>query len=122
MCEVYDNIKKIVVENGKAHLTLVTKIMLGVFGNIPAFDEYFGKSFRAIFKGECGFRCVNPKSLECIREFYDDNREKIDALSSKTFIISFSTGKETSLVYPKAKIIDMYGFAKDCLKEWINKK
>lgn len=30
----------------KPTLTLVTKIMLGVYGNIPAYDTYFTEAFR----------------------------------------------------------------------------
>src|SRR5690606_8902869 len=40
------------------HLTLATKIMLGVFGNTPAFDDFFCTSFRALYPG-FGFRAFN---------------------------------------------------------------
>jgi hypothetical protein len=112
ICEIYDNIKEIIVENGKAHLTLVTKIMLGVFGFIPAFDNYFGNTFRDIFNGKCGFRSVNDNSLSCIRKFYDDNKREIDSYSKKIFVFDFVSGKKTKVRYPKSKIIDMYGFTK----------
>jgi len=46
ICAIYKDIKGIIVDNGKIHLTLVTKIMLGVFGFIPAFDNFFGNTFR----------------------------------------------------------------------------
>ncbi|MGG7663587.1 hypothetical protein [Dyadobacter sp. BHUBP1] len=38
---IYSNVKQLVISNREAHLTLVTKILLGVFGFIPAFDQYF---------------------------------------------------------------------------------
>ena len=112
ICDIYREIQRIIVNNGNSHLTLVTKIMLGVFGFIPAYDNYFGNTFREIFKGMCGFRSVNPKSLSYIRQFYDDNKEKIDQYSSEIYVKEFITGNGPSITYTKSKIIDMYGFTK----------
>ncbi|MFP4460510.1 MAG: hypothetical protein ACLFSQ_13095 [Candidatus Zixiibacteriota bacterium] len=88
----------------------MTKILLGVFGFIPAFDNYFGNTFRAISGGQCGFRSVNEKSLSFIKEFYDSNKSTIDRLSDETYTTDFITGEKTNINYPRAKIIDMYGF------------
>lgn len=112
ICSIYKEIKELIIENGNQHLTLVTKIMLGVFGFIPAFDNYFSESFRGIFNGECGFRSVNKKSLNCIRIFYENNKEEIDNYSKAIKITEFSGGNKSTLNYKKAKIIDMYGFTK----------
>jgi uncharacterized membrane protein YqaE (UPF0057 family) len=112
ICTIYKDVKGIFVNNGSAHLTLVTKILLGVFGFIPAFDQYFGNAFRDIFKGDCGFRSVNPKSLACIQYFYKDNQDVIDHYSSIIYTKEFSTGNNSNINYSKAKIIDMYGFTK----------
>ncbi len=117
ICSIYKDIKHLIVENGNSHLILVTKIMLGVFGFIPAFDNYFGKSFRSIFEGECGFRSVNKKSLNYIRTFYENNKDEIDNYSNTIHVTDFCTGKESNLNYKKAKIIDMYGFTKSLPKK-----
>jgi len=108
--KTYNDIKIILVKNNEAHLTLVTKIMLGVFGIVPAYDSYFCKSFRDIFKGECAFRVMNKKSLECIRDFYIDNKVDIDKASNELFVKDFTSFRNTNFNYTKAKIIDMYGF------------
>ena len=92
-------------------MTLVTKIMLGVYGIIPAFDSFFTDTFRSIFKNECGFRSVNTKSLNHIKQFYEHNKDDIDYWSTKIFTTDFLTGKKTNVNYTKAKIIDMYGVA-----------
>ena len=107
---IYKDIKKHLILNGNSDLTLITKILLGVFGFIPAFDNYFGNSFRAISNGQCGFRKVNVKSLTFIKTFYESNKATIDRLSMETFTTDFITGLKTTINYPKAKIIDMYGF------------
>lgn len=39
---IYDSLGE---KDGFASVTLVTKIMLGVFGNVPALDKYFCKGF-----------------------------------------------------------------------------
>jgi len=110
--EIYSKIKSKLIPKKKADLTLVTKILLGVFGFIPAFDDNFCKTFRNISNGDCGFRKLNNNSLSVIKEFYDDNKLVIDNLSESTFTIDFKTGQKTEIKYPKAKIIDMYGFTK----------
>jgi len=107
---IYKEIKALLVTNGNADLTLITKIQLGVFGFIPAFDTYFCNTFRVISNGQCGFRKVNEKSLTLIKTFYEANKASIDNLSADTFTSEFLKGQKTKLNYTKAKIIDMYGF------------
>jgi hypothetical protein len=109
--EIYASIKERLIINGNSDLTLITKILLGVFGFIPAYDQYFCNTFRHIFKEKkCGFRTVNLKSLTCIKEFYMNNKKIIDNLSNETYTTDFINGANSNINYPKAKIIDMYGF------------
>ncbi len=111
--EIYDDIKSHLIQNGNADLTLVTKVILGIFGFVPAYDQYFCNTFRDIYKDQkCGFRKMNIKSLKCISAFYETNHVIIDKLSAETFTTDFITMEETKFHYPKAKIIDMYGFSK----------
>lgn len=107
---IYNEIKKCLITNKNADLTLTTKILLGVFGFIPAFDNYFCNAFRILTNGQCGFRKVNKQSLTFIKDFYEANKLTIDNLSEQTFTTDFTTGQKTKINYPKAKIIDMYGF------------
>jgi hypothetical protein len=111
--KIYKDVKFCLINNDNSDLTLITKILLGVFGFIPAFDNYFCNSFRAISDGQCGFRKVNVKSLSFIKTFYDSNKTTIDRLSAETFTTDFMTGQKTTINYPKAKIIDMYGFTSE---------
>jgi hypothetical protein len=108
--EIYNEINKLFVKEGSRSLTLVTKIMLGVFGFVPAYDDYFCTTFKDIANGECGFTSFNKKSLTVIKRFYDENKESIDKLSSEIFTYDFDSGTKTQIHYTKAKIIDMYGF------------
>jgi len=115
--DVYKEIRKKLVPNNNVHLTLVTKTLLGIFGFIPAFDNYFCNTFRDFAKEQCGFRVVNKDSLSFIKRFYEANKESIDTISKQTFTIDFFTGQKTEINYPKAKIIDMYGFTKGYSKD-----
>jgi hypothetical protein len=108
--DIYQEVKKRLIPNRESDLTLVTKVLLGVFGFIPAFDTYFCDTFRVLSEGKCGFRKVNKKSLGFIHNFYQVNKQTIDDLSAKTFTTDFLTEGKTIINYPKAKIIDMYGF------------
>src|SRR3989344_4302517 len=54
--------------NAETWDTLVTKIMLGVFANIPAYDAYFKKFLKN--KNYC--QTFNKKSLVEINEFYKE--------------------------------------------------
>jgi hypothetical protein len=115
--EIYDIIKEKIMKDydrnereEHADLTLVTKIMLGIFGFIPAFDRFFCDTFKDISDKKRGVIAVNKESLGVIRKFYNDNMTIIDDFHRKTFTLDFTTGEETKIHYPKAKIIDMYGF------------
>ena len=108
--QIYGDLKNNFIPIGKQDLTLITKILLGVFGFVPAFDNNFCNAFREISCYQCGFRKINEKSLFQIKNFYDLNQEVIDKYSNITFTTDFNTGQKTTTNYPKAKIIDMIGF------------
>ena len=108
----YNEIRTILVPQSNSHLTLVTKIMLGVFGSVPANDRFFKKTFGEVFRGRCGFTSLNTKSLYCLSQFYQSNKLVIDDISFRRTTVDFNSGVATKLPYTKAKVIDMYGFTK----------
>ena len=81
----------------KATDTLVTKVMLGVFGGVPAFDTYFRMGFRA--------GSFNAEALRQIGSYYTQNAQIIENNRVKT--LDFRTGKSTTRKYTRAKVIDM---------------
>lgn len=109
--DIYQKCKELLIKNGNSDLTLITKTMLGIFGFIPAYDKYFCNTFRSISNGDCGYRRCSKKSLLYIHQFYSDNQSVIDSLSNELKVLKFS-GIPSEISYPKAKIIDMYGFTK----------
>lgn len=107
--QIYGEVKSKLIPKNNTDLTLVTKVLLGVFGIVPAYDRYFCDAFRSYYNN-CGFRRLNLQSLSLIEEFYNSHQSEIDSLASKTYTIDFLTGNPSNINYPKAKIIDMIGF------------
>ena len=85
--------------NGESN-TLVTKVMLGTFGAIPAFDGYFKKGF--------GVSTFGPEAMRQIGEFYDANAAIIER--SRVTTLGFQSGHPTKRRYTRAKVIDMTFF------------
>lgn len=108
----YQEIEEVLIQENNASLILVTKIMLGVFGSVPAFDTLFTQTFANIFRGCCGFDRFNEISLQCISHFYVANQPTIKNIRNNTKTFCFQSGEYTELPYTRSKIIDMYGFQK----------
>lgn len=83
---------------------LVTKIMLGVFGSVPAFDTNFRRGCRVAGM----FATFGLRALRKIGAFYQDNAAVIDAYRVPT--LDFVSGEHTQHRYTRAKVIDMTFF------------
>lgn len=79
---------------------LVTKIMLGVFGSVPAFDSNFMRGF--------GVSVFGRKALGKVAHFYETHKATIDKYRVPT--LDFATGQPTNRLYTRAKVIDMVFF------------
>ena len=80
---------------------LVTKVMLGVFGNVPAFDSFVRKALGELL----GVRSFGRRSLRALAGFYEIHREVIERHRVPT--LAFATGQDTSRRYTRAKVMDM---------------
>jgi hypothetical protein len=83
-----------------ASATLITKIMLGVFGCVPAFDTYFMSGLRVSRFGKA--------ALGKVGRFYLEHADLIEANRIPT--LDFTRGAETTHTYTRAKVIDMIFF------------
>ena len=81
--------------------TLVTKIMLGVFGNVPALDQNVKKGL------DLGH--LNKATLRHILDFYIQQRALLES-HTEIFTLDFLSGRETHRRYSMAKLIDMVAF------------
>lgn len=78
--------------------TLLSKIILGTLGCVPAYDRYFIDGLKEIKMKHTGF---NEASLNELFNFIDDNKNEIDEAQKLIKI-------ETQRHYPLMKILDMY--------------
>jgi hypothetical protein len=79
---------------------LVTKVMLGTFGCVPAFDTYFKKGF--------GVSTFGRKALNRVGAFYNANAEVIER--NRVHTLEFGSGAASQRRYTRAKVIDMIFF------------
>lgn len=100
--EVNGKVKKI-----KATNTLVTKIVMGALGCVPAYDTYFIDGLRT--------EKISPlkpsaKGIKAIEGFYGRHQNSFDRLQKKI-------RTKSGLSYPVMKLVDMYfwqiGYEKD---------
>jgi hypothetical protein len=103
LCELADRIRKThkIPKPREMSDILLTKIILGVFGSVPAFDTNF--SLGCKLAGMCG--TFGRKALRQIGAFYQANAAVIDAYRVPT--LDFVSGKDTERRYTRAKVIDM---------------
>jgi len=103
LLEISQKIKDIFQKKGyKPSVTLLTKIMNGIFGSVPALDYYF--NIGLFSKQTVSF---NIKTLKFIEEFYNYYKNKSNVISKKISTLDCKTREPTDFVYTKAKIIDM---------------
>lgn len=84
---------------------LVTKILLGTLGCVPAYDEMLKRALK-FGKNECGennlIQKFSKKSFEALVDFYSENAKKLNELSN-----NLKLKEESSIKYPQMKILDM---------------
>lgn len=76
--------------------TLVTKILLGTLGCVPAFDRYYINSVK---KNHVSTGAFNKKSVRSVAEFYCDH---LDAFENLRYELS-----KCGIEYPPMKLMDM---------------
>lgn len=112
MMNYYDDIRKQVKETevkNKLSTTLITKILMGTFGCVPAYDRYFidGVKNQDVTTGTYGI-----KSLLKLVDFYEINSARLEKARKGL--------KVYDLPYPQMKLLDMgfwqIGFEKDANK------
>lgn len=87
--------------------TLITKVMLGVYCNIPAFDTNFCEAYHKIFDKTCKIEKKGKDVLLELAQFYVENK---DTFNTEINVIEFNDKAPTGIKYKKVKLLDMYGF------------
>jgi len=87
--------------------TLITKIMLGVFGNVMAYDTYVEKTYKSMQMGSFSKPC-----LLRLNYFYTNFKTTIDREVNKLKTLTFPNNDKLKNQYTVAKVLDMIGFIK----------
>lgn len=95
----YDKIRHEVKEQelkSQLSYTLITKILMGTLGCVPAYDRYFivGIKNQKVAKGS-----YNIKSIMQLVNFYENNMERLECVREKMEVDGMS--------YPQMKMLDM---------------
>lgn len=101
--EVVDIIKQSYPASISKTETLLTKIILGVFGCVPAYDRYFKDGLK---KSKICYSTFSKKSIYQLYKFYQDNLIEFELLNNEF--------KKDGITYTPMKLIDMcfwqYGY------------
>lgn len=103
--ELSDKLKAIYIEKRKnldnyddVSSILITKILMGTLGCVPAYDRFF---INTIKEYKIASSIFNMQSLHDIAMLYNDNREKLQIFKDK---VENSQG----IKYPEMKLLDMF--------------
>lgn len=107
------DLREALVPEGVRSVTLVSKVMMGVWGCIPSFDSFFRRTFKALgdTRAERGaFNRVGVDALALLADAYEEHAEVIERLRQRHTTWDMSTGQQTSRPLTRAKVLDTYGF------------
>ena len=76
--------------------TLITKILLGTLGCVPAYDRYYVKSVK---KHHISSGIFNRNSVYCVAKFYCDNLDEFEKVRHEL--------NKCGIEYPPMKLMDM---------------
>lgn len=104
MIEYYDAIRRDIKEKdlkNNLSYTLITKILMGTMGCVPAYDRYFiaGIKDQKVATGN-----YNIKSILQLVDFYEKNESRLESVRENMRVYE--------LPYPQMKMIDMWGSGK----------
>ena len=92
---IRDEVKNIKVRN-QLSSTLITKILMGTLGCVPAYDRYF---ISGIKKQKVASGNYNMKSIGQLVDFYESNMVELENIRKDM--------KVNGMAYPQMKILDM---------------
>ena len=93
--EVRNNVKGVEIKSNPSSV-LITKVLMGTLGCVPAYDRYFidGVKNKEVASGQFG-----EKSIKSLIEFYEKNASQLEAARKRL--------KACELSYPQMKLLDM---------------
>lgn len=97
--DYYETVRRAVKEEDikqKVSDTLITKVLMGTLGCVPAYDRYFVAGVKALHIATGNY---NLDSLLKLVDFYEENEQVLEKARSKMKVLG--------LGYPQMKVLDM---------------
>lgn len=107
------DLRMALLPEGGRSLTLVSKVMMGVWGCIPSFDTFFQSAFKGLWqtRAERGaFNRVGVDALRHLADVYDQHAEEVETVRHRFTTWDMNTGYPTGRPMTRAKVLDIYGF------------
>ncbi len=111
--DAWADLSSALLPEGGQSLTLVSKVMMGVWGCVPSFDTFFRRTFKALGETAAEHRAFNRVGVDALRylsDVYDQHTEEVETLRRRFMTWDTSTGQPTRRPMTRAKVLDVYGF------------
>lgn len=111
--QAWTDLRTALIPADRAGLTLISKVMMGVWGCIPSFDTYFRATFEDLAETSTERQAWNragTDALTLLHTTYQCHREEIEAVRLRYPVWSIRTGAPTARPLTAAKVLDIYGF------------
>lgn len=108
----WTDLRHALIPDRVAGVTLVSKVMMGVWGCIPSFDTYFVRTFRGLSETTTerrAWNAVRPATLALLADVCQKHQVEIDAVRAR-YPVWDMTGGPGDAVMPRAKVLDIYGW------------
>lgn len=109
----WTDLRAALLPEGGRGLTLISKVVLGVWGSIPSFDNYFVATFKrlAVTRSESrAWNSTGQRALGMLHEVYEQHADEIDTVRDRYPVWDFASGEPTQQHMTRAKVLDIYGF------------
>lgn len=109
----WSELRSALLSEGGQGLTLVSKVMMGVWGCIPSFDTYFRATFRGLAEDRTergAWSRAGTEALRLLHEVHEQHGEEIEAVRAAYPVWSFTSGGPAARGMTSAKVLDIYGF------------
>ncbi|OLT39495.1 hypothetical protein BJF86_08800 [Serinicoccus sp. CNJ-927] len=109
----WDEVRAALIPADRTGLTLVSKVMMGVWGCIPSFDTFFVQTFKGLSKGRTESGAWNRAGADALGMLHDvwvQHKDEIERVRAQYPVWDFTTGSATERQMPVAKVLDTYGF------------
>lgn len=109
----WTDLRVALVPEGRASLTLVSKVMMGVWGCVPSFDTYFVATFKSLAqtRGERGaWNRAGKDALGMLHEVDEQHADEIESVRDRYPVWDFASGGPSEQRMTRAKVLDIFGF------------